>query len=40
MTGLRTRMMEDLQLHGYAEKTQEAYLRAVQKHHRGSVGNN
>jgi len=29
MTALRERMIEDLQLHGYAEKTQEAYLRAV-----------
>ena len=29
MTALRKRMIEDLQLHGYADKTQEAYLRAV-----------
>ena len=27
MTALRERMIEDLQLHGFAEKTQEAYLR-------------
>jgi len=31
MTALRERMMEDLQLHGFAEKTQEAYLRAVRQ---------
>ena len=31
MTALRTRMIEDLQLHGFAEKTQEAYLRAVRQ---------
>jgi len=29
MTELRRRMMEDLQLHGYARGTQESYLRAV-----------
>ncbi len=29
MTALRERMIEDLQLHGYAEKTQESYLRAI-----------
>ena len=29
MTALKERMIEDLQLHGFAEKTQEAYLRAV-----------
>lgn len=31
MTALRTRMIEDLQLRGYAEKTREAYLRAVRQ---------
>jgi len=31
MTALRKRMIEDLQLHGFAEKTQEAYLRAVRQ---------
>jgi len=31
MTALRERMLEDLQLHGFAEKTQEAYLRAVRQ---------
>jgi len=31
MTALRKRMTEDLQLHGFAEKTQEAYLRAVRQ---------
>lgn len=31
MTALRERMIEDLQLHGFAEKTQEAYLRAVRQ---------
>jgi len=31
MTALRERMNEDLQLHGFAEKTQEAYLRAVRQ---------
>ncbi len=29
MTALKERMIEDLQLHGYADKTQESYLRAV-----------
>ena len=29
MTVLRQRMIEDLQLRGLADKTQEAYLRAV-----------
>ena len=29
MTALRQRMLEDLQLHGMAERTQEAYIRAV-----------
>jgi len=29
MSTLRKRMTEDLELHGYAEKTQEGYLRAV-----------
>jgi len=29
MTALRERMIEDLQLHGFSEKTQEAYLRSV-----------
>ncbi len=29
MTELRGRMIEDMQLHGYAEKTQQAYLVAV-----------
>jgi len=31
MTDLRKRMIEDLQLHGFADKTQEAYLRAVRQ---------
>lgn len=31
MTPLRKRMIEDLQLKGYAAATQQAYLRAVQK---------
>ena len=31
MTALRERMIEDLQLHGFAEKTQEAYLRVVRQ---------
>ena len=31
MTVLRQRMLEDMQLHGYAERTQEAYLLAVRK---------
>jgi integrase/recombinase XerD len=31
MTALRKRMTEDLQLKGYAPKTQEAYLKAVHK---------
>jgi site-specific recombinase XerD len=31
MTALRKRMIEDLQLHGFAEKTQEAYLRVVRQ---------
>ena len=30
-TPLRQRMMEDLQLHGFAAKTQDAYLRAVKQ---------
>ena len=29
MTELRRRMIEDMQLHGYSEKTQQAYLSAV-----------
>jgi len=31
MTKLKERMLEDLQLRGYAERTQEMYLRAVRK---------
>jgi site-specific recombinase XerD len=31
MTRLRDRMIEDMQLRGFAEKTQEAYLRAVRQ---------
>jgi integrase/recombinase XerD len=31
MTHLRQRMIEDMQLRGYASKTQEAYLRAVRQ---------
>ena len=31
MTVLRQRMLEDMQLRGLAEKTQEAYLRAVRQ---------
>jgi integrase/recombinase XerD len=29
MTSLRKRMLEDMQLHGFSERTQEAYVRAV-----------
>jgi len=29
MSNLRDRMLHDMQLHGYADRTQEAYLRAV-----------
>lgn len=29
MSALRQRMMEDMQLHGYSAKTQDAYVRAV-----------
>ena len=39
MTELRRRMIEDMQLHGYSEKTQQAYLIAVKalaKHYRKS----
>ncbi len=39
MSPLRQKMIEDMQLHGYAERTQEAYLLAVQqlaKHYRKS----
>ena len=31
MTALRERMIEDLQLHGFAENTEKAYLRAVRQ---------
>ncbi len=31
MTSLRQRMLEDMQLRGLGEKTQEAYLRAVRQ---------
>jgi integrase/recombinase XerD len=31
MTVLRQKMIEDMQLHGFAERTQEAYLLAVQQ---------
>ena len=31
MTPLRKRMLEDMQLKGYAKSTQDSYLRAVQK---------
>jgi integrase/recombinase XerD len=31
MTALRQRMLEDLQLHGMSERTQECYLRAVRQ---------
>jgi integrase/recombinase XerD len=37
MTALRQKMIEDMQLHGFAERTQEAYLSAVRqlaKHYR------
>ena len=30
-TPLRQRMIEDLQLHGFADKTQDGYLRAVKQ---------
>jgi predicted exporter len=29
MTELRRRMIQDMQLHGYAERTQESYVDAV-----------
>jgi integrase/recombinase XerD len=31
MTALRQRMIEDMQLRGLSEKTQEAYVRAVRQ---------
>ena len=31
MTPLRQRMLEDMQLRGFSERTQEAYLRAVRQ---------
>jgi site-specific recombinase XerD len=31
MTALRQKMSEDMQLHGFAEKTQDSYLRAVRQ---------
>ncbi|MCL4709096.1 phage integrase N-terminal SAM-like domain-containing protein [bacterium] len=31
MTELRTRMLQDMQLHGYSQRTQELYLRAVRQ---------
>ena len=31
MTALRQKMIEDMQLHGFAERTQESYLRAVRQ---------
>lgn len=31
MTALRQRMIEDMQLHSFAERTQDAYLRAVRQ---------
>ena len=31
MTPLRQKMMEDMQLRGLADKTQDAYLRAVRQ---------
>jgi site-specific recombinase XerD len=31
MSALRQKMIEDMQLHGYAERTQEAYLSAVRQ---------
>jgi integrase/recombinase XerD len=39
VNGLRQKMIEDMQLHGFAERTQEAYLLAVRqlaKHYRKS----
>ena len=39
MNALRQKMIEDMQLHGFAERTQEAYLQAVRqlaKHYRKS----
>ena len=30
-TPLRQRMLEDMQLHGFAAKTQDAYVRAVKQ---------
>ena len=31
MTALRQKMIEDMQLHGFAERTQDSYLRAVRQ---------
>lgn len=31
MTALRIRMIEDMQLRGFSERTQEAYVRAVKQ---------
>ena len=31
MTALRQKMIEDMQLHGFAERTQESYLLAVRQ---------
>ncbi len=31
MTALRIRMIEDMQLRGFSERTQEAYVRAVRQ---------
>ncbi len=41
MTALRQKMIEDMQLRGFAERTQEAYLSAVRqlaKHYQKSAG--
>ena len=31
MTALRQKMLEDMQLHGFSERTQDSYLRAVRQ---------
>ena len=31
MTALRQKMIEDMQLHGFSERTQDSYLRAVRQ---------
>jgi hypothetical protein len=31
MTALQQRMIEDMQLHGFAERTQKSYMQAVRQ---------